>query len=222
MLDFNIDDLWESELDRSRGTSDQLRSEARQFLSEATILTENLSSVTIDTLSSVEAIRLPAKGEQMRIRTQKQMNMISFVLAAAIERGHIDELIVSTYTLNKEAFDILQNLVRSGKVKSLILLVASSYTFRDPTRYEEMKSACRQMKADGFDVSLIFAWLHFKLTLMRCGDDCYHIEGSMNYSMNNMAEQVMFENRREIYDFDRAFMLDTVVNSGLASVEVAV
>ena len=44
-------------------------------------------------------------------------------------------------------------------------------------------------------------------------EDYYHFEGSMNYSTNNMAEQLLFENNKEIYDNDMQFFNDIVENA---------
>ena len=45
-----------------------------------------------------------------------ELNMIS-VLISLLQNREADEVIIATYTLNKDAFDILLNLVEAGVIK---------------------------------------------------------------------------------------------------------
>ncbi|MBU1126714.1 hypothetical protein KJ758_03825, partial [Patescibacteria group bacterium] len=136
---------------------------------------------------------------------QTQISLLAIVLKIASLQP-IDELTIATYTLNKkEAFETLCQMVKSGHILKLNFLIASSYTFRDAEYYEFLKSTCLKL-SKSYEIHLTFAWSHFKITLARCGDDYYHIEGSINYSQNNMAENLIFENNKDIYDFDYNFI----------------
>ncbi len=148
---------------------------------------------------------LPQSGQQLRIRTQQQINMIAILLKIAEVHGVMDDVCIATYTLNKEAFSILESLLIAGRIKALSLFVAESYTFRDKLYYRHLKDRASLLKKK-YDIHLMFARSHLKITLVRAGNDYYQIEGSMNYSLNNIAEQLLFENNKETYEYDHKFL----------------
>lgn len=194
-------------------TSDKFAEQAKQFMSSALIDRRNVKNKTFVIIgNALRDITLPEPGQMLRIRTQTQFSMLSFVLKIVHQHEVIDELTIATYTLNSEAFSVISDLVRSGKIARLNLLIASSYSYRDPSRKRMMTDAILEMSKAGSDVHLVFVWTHLKITLARCGRDHYLIEGSMNYSMNNMAEQVLFENDETSYNFDYRFILDTMTS----------
>ena len=200
---------------KKSGPSEKWSESAKRILNALQLSSPNISKKTMGIISKIDDIRLPEKGEQLRIRTQTQLNMISFVIAMA-NRGVIDELIVATYTLNKEAFAVLADLSKSGRIRNLKLMIASSYNFREPAWSDEIKEQCRKMK----NVSLAFAWFHWKITLAKIGDDHFLIEGSMNYSMNNMAEQILFENDTGMWENDRKLLTETILENKTKAVEI--
>lgn len=226
-MEFSFDDFVLDDIDfdgvlkkPKQKTSDVLAENARQFINYARIRTENIKPKTFQIINNAIAdLRLPMPGEQIRIRTQQQFNMIALVMAIAECHQKIDELTIATYTLNKEAWNIIIDMLQSGIIKKLNLMLASSYGFRDAAQYTEMKKMA-VLLSDDYDISLIFAWCHFKITLARCGDNFYQIEGSMNYSTNNMAEQLSFSNDDDLYHFDYDFINDLMVNRDLKSLEI--
>ena len=186
-------------------TPDALSTKAKQFLNEIDLRKEKLKKTTLKIVSTLNEFPLPEKGEQIRIRTQTQINLISLVLKLAHDYGVIDELTITTYTLNKESFAVLKEFLETGKILKLNLLIASSYSFREPDYFNFLKQTCLKL-SQRHAVSLVCAWIHFKITLARCGEDFYQFEGSMNYSTNNMAEQLLLCNDRIIYDYDYSFI----------------
>lgn len=202
-----------------RKTSDSLAGKAKQFLEKIDVRLEIVKKQTLEIIRNIKDFRLPEKHEQVRVRTQSQINLISLVMLIVHERKVIDELTIATYTLNKEAFAILRSLLESGKIKKLNLLIASSYSFRDKDYFAFLKTKCLEL-SEKYHLKLIFAWLHFKITLARCGDDFYQFEGSMNYSTNNMAEQILLCNSREVYEYDYALLTDFYKKLNNKSTEV--
>lgn len=89
-------------------------------------------------------------------------------------------------------------LYESKKILKLNLIVASSYTFRSPEHYQWIKNECANFKK----IKLTFANIHFKITLLKIKKQFFQIEGSMNYSTNNLAEQLLIENNKQTYDND--------------------
>lgn len=197
-------------------TSEKYKSDAKLFLEKNQVYhLEDIKKSTYKYISDSDNIPIPEKGEQIRIRTQQQMNLIVVILKLVDIHKAIDELTIATYTLNREAMSILTQLKNAGKIKEINLLIASSYGFRDPKWKEEMERLCK-----GNEIHLTFAWCHFKITLAKCGDDYYQFEGSMNYSTNNMAEQILFENSREIYEKDYEFINGVMKNKNNKALEV--
>lgn len=162
---------------------------------------------------------LPRPGEQYRIRTQQQLNLIAIILRIVAIETVIDELTIATYTLNREAFGVLIDLLKSQKIQKLSLFLASSYSFRDKQYYEYLKYIAPKLH-DSYDFHLAFAWIHLKVMLVWCGDNWYQSEGSMNFSTNNQVEQILFENRKDSYDYDYQFLHETLKAHNTKALEI--
>lgn len=199
----------------------QSREIAKRFLDETHLHREYFKAPTYKILDDIlTTFILPQKGEQLRIRTQQQINLISLVLKILDVHKAIDELIIGTYTFNREANSILFDLLKQKKINRLLLFLSSSYAFREPEYYRELKEKILEYQARGYFINCLFGWLHLKITLCQCRDDYYHIEGSMNYSSSSQAEQLLFENRKSIYEMDRAFFHDVIAQKKNKALEV--
>ena len=152
-------------------------------------------------LTNRNELKAPKKNEQLRIRTQQRFNLL-VILLMLIDNKKADEITIASYTFNREAFITLIQMVENGKIGKLNLLLAPFFKIRQKKYYEEMKRVCRETK----NVHLTFAHSHLKITLIKEGDNYYQFEGSMNYSGNQMAEQLLLENNKSIYDFDHNFL----------------
>lgn len=201
---------------RKTGPSEKWREEAKIILSEIDITTPAIGKRTLSIVSGPADFKLPAAGEQIRFRTQTQLNLISLIVKIVRDMGRIDELTVATYTLNKEAFAVFEDLTKSGRILKLNLLIASSYNFREPKWSEKIKRRVLKMK----NANLAFAWFHWKIFLARCGNNFYQCEGSMNFSQNNMAEQLLFENNREVYEHDYHLLTEKTLTQNTKAVEI--
>jgi len=207
---------------KRKATSEKYREDVRVFLEEMKIF-EIKSKKTRKMLVKVfDDLKLPFPGEQFRIRTQQQMNLIVLILRILKEHGMIDELTIATYSLNKEAFNIIRDLIKVGKIKKTNFFLASSNRFRNENHLNYLINESKALVEIGFHVSFVLAWSHFKITLAKCGSDFYQFEGSMNYSMNNMAEQIIFENNQKLYDFDYDFITKTMLDSDNKALEIII
>jgi len=56
------------------------------------------------------------------------------------------------------------------------------------------------------NVTLVYAHSHLKITILKAGENYIQMEGSMNYSANQMSEQISIENNKSTYDFDYNFL----------------
>lgn len=191
----------------------------RKFLDKIKIRREDIKETTFQVIKNLKDFYLPLRGEQIRIRTQTQLNLISVILKLVHYHSRIEELTITTYTLYKESFEILIKFLKNGQIEKLNLFLTSSYSFRSPEYYSYLKDICKSLSSS-YNISLIFAWSHFKITLAKCGFEHYQLEGSMNYSTNNMAEQILFCNDKEVYEFDYDFIKSISKNKTNKALEI--
>jgi len=205
---------------KNKETSEKYRKDVRQFLDEMQIFSIKSKRIIAMIVKTFDDLTLPAPGEQFRVRTQKQVNLIVLVLRILKEHGTIDELTIATYSLNKEAFNILSDLIKAGKIKKFNIFLASSNRFRSENHLNYLINQSKELYDLGFSISFVLAWSHFKITLAKCGSNYYQFEGSMNYSMNNMAEQIVLENNKKIYDYDYNFISNVMQDTNNKALEV--
>jgi len=206
--------------DRGADKFEKFTDKAKLFMHENKIfLDQNKKQYNI-VYDVLENLELPHAGTTFRIRTQQQISLFAIIAKILYEHPSIDNLTIATYTINTKFFDLIMSLFDSGKIKKLSFLIASSYTFRSPENYEYFKKVCLKRHKAGADISLMFAWSHFKITLVKCGDDFYQFEGSMNYSINNMAENLILCNSEEIYNQDYDFIKNIMMDSENKALEL--
>jgi len=217
-LSFLDEDFCEKSI-KSKKTSDTLKKKAKEFLFEnnirQSIFTESDFLIINNVLTD---LRLPKKKQQLRIRTQQQINLISIVFKIIEIHKKIDELTISTYTFNRKSLNSIIDLVKGKKILKFNLLLSSSYSFRDAKYLAEVKELMILLSKKNH-ISFSMVWSHFKITLIKCGSDYYQHEGSMNYSTNNMAEQIVFENNKKNYDYDYEFLTKIIFDKKLKSIE---
>ncbi len=210
----------EPEQKKGNQTSDKLSKNAKLFLSENNIRGDIFNKPTFQIIKNVLAdLRLPKKGEQIRIRTQQQINLLSMILKIIDVHKKINELTIATYTLNRFSMETFSDLLKSKAISKLNLFISSSYEFRDKKYCEELKEFALSLNKS-CDVHLCFGWSHFKITLAKCKNNFYQIEGSMNYSTNNMAEQLLFENNKKTYLHDYKFITEVMVDTNNKALEI--
>ena len=109
-------------------TSDKFKNKAKLFLDKIDVRTQKVTNKT-QLIISTDDLRLPDKNEQLRIRTQTQLNLIFVILKIIEQYKIIDNLTLATYTFNKEAFSIVKDLILSKRIKAATFLIASSYSY---------------------------------------------------------------------------------------------
>ncbi len=211
-FDLKLEDL---EFDNAKSESSRkLKDEnlAKIFLDKNEIRISNFSKSKLFVVGEVlRDLKLPQKGEQFRIRTQQRINLISILLKIIDIHKKIDELTIATYTLNQTALKTIGDLLASGKIKKINFMISDSYSFRYPKYYDHLQNVFLAWNKKYKDVHLVFTWSHLKITLIKCGDDYYQHEGSMNYSLNNLAENILFENNKKQYESDYKFLKEIIL-----------
>ena len=213
---FNISDIKHGKIDKAGFGSEKYSKEVKVFLDELITFSKRQKSQYKIIADALVNTKLPEPGEIFRIRTQTQLNLFCVISKILYEHAKIDTLYIATYTLNNDIFDNLVSLVKSGKIKTLNLLIASSYKFRNEKMYIKFKDVCSATK----NIHLVFAWSHFKISIALTGDNYYHWEGSMNYSVNNMAENLILSNDKELCGNDINFIKNVMEGRKTKALEV--
>lgn len=225
-INFNFDDFRFEDIDFNNIKSESSRklkdeSRAKIFLEKNDIRISNFQKTKLFVIGRVlEELILPSPGEQLRIRTQQQINLISILLKVIDIHKIIDELTISTYTLNRTTLTTVGDLLKSNKIKKLNFMISSSYSFRYPKYYTHLQDVFLNWHKKYRDVHLVFTWSHLKITLMKCGSNFYQHEGSMNYSTNNLAENLLFENNKKTYDYDYKFLTEIILNKKHKAIKI--
>ena len=157
-------------------------------------------------IAEVEDIGIPTKeNQQLRFITTSQMNVISFVLYLLEKIGDIDECIMSYYVIGIKTIELMDSLVREGKIKNLYIQTSTiRMSGKDAKAIEAIRAMMREHGADRIGGNL--AWAHTKILCCRIGSKSYVIEGSGNLSDNARIEQYLFERSKRSFDFHKSWI----------------
>lgn len=156
---------------------------------------------------------LPKEKEIFFIWTMKSFNAFTFIPYLVKYAGIIDELIISTYSINKRIVAALIRLIDAGKVKKVQINISESIKHRMPAVVDELNSVMAQRK----DVLKIhYSWVHAKVSLVRIGSSKYIIEGSGNWAENAKHEQYIFLRDERVFDFRRKWITTELVSGSAA------
>lgn len=150
-------------------------------------------------VESVKALvgQPPEQGECLFLWTEKSFNAFTFVPYLIKERGHIDELTLSTYSINKRILLSFMRLVEAGQIGTMYLAVADSLKHQRPAVTDLLDAFALSRP----QLTVTYAWNHSKIMLARCGEDHFVVEGSGNWSENSRHEQYVFANSKALYGF---------------------
>lgn len=193
----------------------RLQSESKKIVKDKKIFRRFLEK-QYNKVSSIEEITgLPQQAEQIRIITQKSFNAYA-ILLFLVEKVNIEECYLTTYNVDKNTIHGLRQLVESGNIKKITLLVSDSINFRMPDRASELKKLAKDLE----NIRLIFAWNHTKIITAKTSDGVHYvIEGSGNLSDNARIEQYLFEQCKETYNFHKDW-IEGIRELGLKEVKV--
>lgn len=157
---------------------------------------KNLSYATIGNRKEIE-YHIPEAGNMIFIWTQVQFSALD-VIPFIVAKHPIEEMFLSSFTININIFNALLMLVRSQKIKQCNLFLSNTIQRRLPKVYEQLKTY-----ENTSNIKIVYGWNHSKITLFKTEKDYYCLEGSGNFSKNARFEQFLFSNNIEIYDFRR-------------------
>lgn len=140
--------------------------------------------------------RLPVEGEFFFLHTDKSFNAFTFIPFVG-QLHHIKHMYASTYSLSRRVVDAFMEMHDSGLISSMTLMISDSMIQRNPSTIEYLKS----MAATRANVTVKFAWIHAKVTLLDTDNGLYTIEGSGNWSENASVEQYLFARDSGLFRF---------------------
>ena len=146
--------------------------------------------------------RIPLEGEVFFLWTVNSFNAFTFIPYILKECGIIEELILSTYSINIRIIDALVRLIDSGMIKQVEIFISDSIKSRLPKVYDHLMAV-----VENKPVRVIFTRNHSKIALIKTDDHFFNIEGSGNFSENAAHEQYVFLNSRKIYEFRKKEIL---------------
>jgi hypothetical protein len=174
------------------------------------ILVEEFFQVHEEKIRSVKKLigRFPSPDEIYFLWTVKSFNAFTFISYIVREFGVIDELILSTYSINIRIIDALIRLVDQGKIHHADIFISDSIRSKSPKVYDHLRALVEK-----YPVAVTYAWNHSKIGLARTGENHFVIEGSGNWGENAQFEQYVFLNSRKTFEFRKNAIL-TGIKSG--------
>ncbi len=162
-----------------------------------------LHEYKVDSLKNLTG-NVPSENEIFFMWTLNSFNAFTFVPFIIKNVGIIDELIISTYSINRRIIDAFMRYFDAGKILNLTVLISDSLKYRLPKVYDHLQS----LIANRPRIWVIYAWNHSKIALARSGKDHFVFEGSGNFSENSQYEQYILINSQKIYEFRRQCISD--------------
>jgi hypothetical protein len=169
-----------------------------QDLNEIKTISQNNMGFFQQVLKINGRIEIPPKNSVLSIRTQSQLNAFSLFVQFIEKYGKIDFLQIQTYTIDEKTIYTLYDLLISGKIKELQIIMTETAVFRLPKIYKLLKDLFAELP----NCNLCFYWVHSKIHLVKCGNDNFVIDGSGNFSMNAQIEQYNIFHSDSMFDFD--------------------
>lgn len=143
-----------------------------------------------------DLMRVPTQEEFFFLQSDTAFNAFTFIPLVA-KHYPIKELYATTYSLSRKVVDALLQMHDEGLIEQITILVSDSIIKRSPVIMDQL----RAIIADKPNFTVLYAWSHSKVCLLRTHDDHYVIEGSGNWSENAQYEQYVFANSKGLYDF---------------------
>ena len=183
-----------------RFSIDEIKIPAKEpILDKAGFLAETFYKVHCEKINSIKNLitRLPDIGEIFFLSTLNSFNAFTFVPFIIKNCGIIDELIITTYSINIRIIDALIKQIDLGNIRKVDLLISYSLKARLPKVYDHLSA----LETNRKNVTVNYSWNHSKVTLIRSQHNYYIVEGSGNFSENAQFEQYIFLNNETVYRF---------------------
>lgn len=157
-------------------------------------------------VSSLEndLMRVPTTEEFFFLQSDTAFNAFTFIPLVA-KSCPIKELCASTYSISRKVIEALIEMHDRGEIERITLLVSDSMIKRNPIVIENLMAMAQSRP----NVTVLYAWVHAKVCLLKTQEDYFVIEGSGNWSENAYYEQYVFANSKGLYDFRMQLFTDS-------------
>ena len=157
-------------------------------------------------VSSLEKdlMRIPTSEEFFFLQSDTAFNAFTFIPLVA-KVFPIKQLHASTYSLSRKVIDALIEMHDKGQIECITLLVSDSMIKRNPLVIDNIMAMAKSRP----NVTVLYAWVHAKVCLLKTHEHYYVIEGSGNWSENAHYEQYVFANSKGLYDFRMKLFTDS-------------
>jgi hypothetical protein len=184
---FNIDDLDPDEI-------------TEQSLDKSGALLEKFLSIHCVKIKSIKELigKAPEPEHIIFIWTINSFNAYTIIPFTIKEFGKIDELIISTYSINIRIIDALIKDIDTGKITTVVLFISETLKSRLPKVFDHLATMSESRKNI---IKVIYCWNHSKIACIRSGDKYFIFEGSGNFSENAQHEQYTFLQSQKVFEF---------------------
>ena len=148
-------------------------------------------------------INIPKPEETTIIWTVKSFNAFTFIPFIFQHFGIIEELTISTFSINRRIIDALVLMLDQGRILKVHILISESLK----TRLSTVNDHLSAVVVNKPQVTLRYGWNHSKISCIRCGDNFFVAEGSGNWGENAQHENYTFTNSKQVYEFRKEEIL---------------
>jgi len=156
---------------------------------------EQIHTLKINNIKDLIGIEFK-ENEQWYLWSNKQFNAITFILYAIQNIGIIEELVLSTYSINEKAIDLLVKWYDKKMIKRIIIFINDTIKVRNAKLNDLLN-----LQAQNRKIEIIYGWNHSKVMLIKSENKHLCIEGSGNLSDNAAHENYTAINSKEVYNF---------------------
>ncbi len=142
--------------------------------------------------------RLPNPGEVFFLFTLNSFNAFTFIPYIISKQGQIQELVISTYSINQRILQAFIKLMDAGDLLQVHILISDSIKFRVPKVADQLQHLTTIYPGR---LTINFGWNHSKITLIKTAHAHFVAEGSGNWSENAANEQYILLNNEQVYNF---------------------
>lgn len=170
-----------------------------KYLESQYLKVENISKI----------IEFPKVGEQLRLITQQQFNAFTLILHILQNYKIAESVTLIVYSIDAKTIASIFDMLDDGIIQQLTIVLSSPMKKLQPKRYEQLKSGFQKRKHQN-NIRIALTENHAKITLIKCSENYFVIEGSGNFSSNARIEQYLFENNKQSFDFHMSWLNEIV------------
>lgn len=206
-LEFDIDNIFD-------GKSKSLIKEKanKKIISDRKIYVKFMDK-QYNRVSNIEDLlgKLPAKGQHIRIITQKSFNAFA-ILLYIVSKVEVEEVFLAIYRIDKNSVQGIKKMLEDRQIEKMTIVLSNF--FRSSKKTETWHNNLVRLAKSKENMKLVYCWNHAKILAVKTkNNDHFVVEGSGNLSDNARIEQYLFENCKETYLFHKSW-IDDIFSQG--------